>query len=433
MQRIAVVGGGIAGLAAARTLERSGRCRVTLFEAAARFGGHANTVDVTLGGVSAGVDTGFLVYNERTYPRLVALFRELGIEGHPCDMSLSVQAQADGLEWSGSSLASLFAQPRNVLRPAFWRMLAELLRFNRLATRVACQGHAGEPAEAEAATLGEFLARHGFGAAFRDWYFLPMVSSIWSCPPRQMLQFPAGPLLRFCHGHGLLQLTQRPQWYAVRGGSRQYVRRIVAGLADARAAAPVLGVQRQAAGVALRTASGVEHFDQLVLACHADQTLALLGEDAGTDERAVLGAIRYQPNRAVLHTDASLLPASRSAWAAWNYEAAPDEATPTVCLHYLLNRLQPLPWPQPLLVSMNPLREPRPSAVIEEIAYAHPVFDAAATAAQARLPRLQGRRRSWFCGAWTGHGFHEDGLTSGMEVAGTLLARLDAAQDEAAA
>jgi uncharacterized protein len=418
VERIAIIGSGIAGLAAARALTCTpGRHRVTLFEAGAHFGGHSNTVDVTLDGVTHGVDTGFLVYNERTYPRLVRLFAALGVETAPSDMSFSVQARHHGLEWSGRNLASVFAQPRNLLRPAFWRMLEGISRFNRLAGGIAVHSGAAMPEQ----TVGEFLDEHRFGREFRDWYLLPMIGCIWSCPSEQMLAFPVATLIRFCHNHGLLQVTDRPQWMTLRGGSRQYVRRIVDALDDARLKTPVLGVQRGEAGARVRTAHAVEHFDQVVFACHSDQTLRLLGADATPDEAQALGPIRYQPNRAVLHTDASLLPAKRSAWAAWNYESSPAAGEAGVCLHYLLNRLQPLPWRRPVVVSLNPLREPHAQTVIQRFDYEHPLFDAGAIAAQRRLPQIQGQRRSWFCGAWAGYGFHEDGLTSGLAVAQALI------------
>ena len=416
MERIAVIGAGIAGLSAARSLARGSPARhVTVFEAQRHAGGHAHTVDVTLGGVTHGVDTGFLVYNELNYPGLSGLFTELGVDTVPSDMSFSVQAPALSLEWSGSSLGGLFAQRRNALRPGFWRMLADILRFNRLATALAVRGDDAALDE----PVDDFLQRHRFGGRFRDGYLLPMVACIWSCPTQQMLAFPMATLIRFCHNHGLLQITGRPPWRTVQGGSRQYVRRITSTLPDLRLATPVLAVQRDAAGARIVTTHGTEHFDQVVFAGHTDQTLQLLGADATAEERAVLGAIRYQRNHSVLHLDATLLPKQRAAWAAWNYEAG---AAGSVCLHYLINRLQPLPWQQPVIVSLNPVREPAPSTVLQRFELAHPVFDRAAIAAQRRLPELQGRRRSWFCGAWAGYGFHEDGLASGRRVAAGLLA-----------
>ena len=421
MKRVAVVGSGIAGLAAAHRLVGHGR--VTLFEAGEWFGGHSHTVDVELEGKSHGVDTGFLVYNERTYPALIALFDELGVATAPSDMSFSVRVPGADLEWSGSSLGTVFAQRRNLVRPAFWGMLAEVVRFNRIATALAV-GQGASHVAALDESIADFLAEHRFGAAFRDWYFLPMIGCIWSCPTDQMLRFPISTMIRFCHNHGLLQITDRPQWHTVRGGARTYVAKMLEPIADARLRTPVRSVRRlPQGGVDVATDAGSEHYDAVVLACHSDQALALLA-DAGDDEKSVLGAIRYQPNRAVLHTDRSVLPTRPRAWAAWNYERAAgggrDDAT--VCLHYLLNRLQPLPFTAPVIVSLNPANEPAAATVQGEFQYAHPVFNAAAVAAQARLPALQGKGGVWFCGAWTRYGFHEDGLLSGRAACDGVVA-----------
>ncbi|QHI99005.1 FAD-dependent oxidoreductase [Xylophilus rhododendri] len=436
--KVAVVGAGISGLAAAHALQP--HAQVTLLEAAPTFGGHAHTVDITLPDKQGrprthGVDTGFLVYNERTYPRLIQLFAELGVATVASDMSFSVQAPRAGaapLEWSGTSLSAVFAQRGNLLRPAFWSMLRDLLRFNRIATRLA----QSDDAAALDQPLGAFLDAHGLGTPFRDWYLLPMLGCIWSCPTDQMLKFPTATMIRFCHNHGLLQVLDRPQWFTVAGGSRQYVQKIVAGLDDTRAGTPVLGIRRDAAGAWLRTARGTERFDKLVLATHSDTALALL-EEPSPQETALLGAIRYQANRAVLHTDVSVLPRRKAAWSAWNYEAAPPAANagiaPRVCLHYLLNQLQPLPWAQPVIVSLNPLREVDASQVLAEREWAHPVFDAAAIQAQSQLPELQGLRHSYFCGAWAGYGFHEDGLAAGQQAARRLLQDMASAPARAAA
>jgi len=428
MRRVAVVGSGIAGLSAAWTL--APHAQVTLFEAGEHFGGHTHTVDVTLDGVTHGVDTGFLVYNERTYPNLIRLFQALQVETALSDMSFSVQAPATTrsgrLEWSGSDLNGLFAQRRNALRPGFWRMLRDLLRFNRLCTELAQRYEDSSLGQ----MIGTFLDEHRFSAEFRDWYFLPMIGCIWSCPTEQMLQFPIGTMIRFCHNHGLIQIADRPRWFTVKGGARQYVQKMLAGIDDARLAAPVRSVRRVrtghagSGGVVVTSSAGTERFDEVVLACHSDQSLALLA-DPTPAEREVLGAIRYHPNRAVLHTDTSMLPLSRRAWAAWNYERAANGSREhaSVCLHYLLNKLQPLPFTTPVVVSLNPQREPRGDSVLGDFAYAHPVFDLAATAAQRRVPELQGSAHTWFCGAWTRYGFHEDGLMSGLAVAAALKAR----------
>jgi predicted NAD/FAD-binding protein len=426
MRRIAVVGSGIAGLAVAHGM--AGEAAVTLFEAGDYFGGHTHTVDVTLDGVTHGVDTGFLVLNERTYPNLLRLFAQLGVETAPSDMSFSVRVPAklpdQALEWSGSDLNSVFAQRRNLLRPRFWRMLAELLRFNRVATALALGGDATRLDQ----PIGEFLAEQRFSPEFRDWYFLPMIGCIWSCPTEQMLRFPVATMIRFCHNHGLIQVANRPQWFTVRGGARSYVGKMLRQIPDARLNSPVRSVRRVppgqgSAGVFVATDAGSERFDDVVLACHSDQSLALLA-DATAAERGLLGAVRYHHNRAVLHTDVSVLPKRRLAWAAWNYERAAEASREQtgVCLHYLINRLQPLPFKTPVIVSLNPLSAPRADSVHGEFDYAHPVFDAAAIAAQQRLPAIQGQAHTWFCGAWTRYGFHEDGLMSGLAVCDGLRA-----------
>ena len=426
--RVAIVGSGISGLAVAHALQ--GQADITLFEAGSYFGGHTHTVDVTLptarGPVTHGVDTGFLVFNERTYPNLIRLFQELDVATAKSDMSFSVKvpgvSPGRDLEWSGSSLNTVFAQRRNLLDWKFLRMLRDIVRFNRQASALA-ESHA------EAAMLqplGDFLKQGQYSDEFRDWYFLPMLGCIWSCPTDQMLQFPVATMIRFCHNHGLIQVANRPQWWTVTGGARNYVDKIIAGISDKRLNTPVQRITRDAgllrAGVTLVASGQAETFDKVVLAAHSDQSLALLA-DAAPDERAVLGAISYQPNRAVLHTDTSVLPANKLAWAAWNYERASDSRREStqVCLHYLLNMLQPLPFEQSVIVSLNPVQPIRPEQVLGEFDYAHPVFDAAAIRAQQALPALQGRQHSYFCGAWTGYGFHEDGLKSGLEAARLVL------------
>ena len=422
--KVAVIGSGISGLAAAHHLQ--GQAAITLFEAGDYFGGHTHTVDLTLPdatgrAVTHGVDTGFLVFNERTYPELIRLLGELSVPTVRSDMSFSVQVpRAFGehpLEWSGSDLGTVFSQRTNLLRPRFWRMLADLVRFNRIATHLA-QEHTAEEWQQP---LAEFLRAHRFSDQFVAWYLLPMIGCIWSCPTQQMLRFPVATLIRFCHNHGLLQVTDRPQWWTVPGGARQYVQRIVETIPDARLSTPVTAIARRIDGVHLRSQEQWERFDALVLATHSDQALALLSDPTPL-ETATLGAIRYHPNRAVLHTDASVLPNNKLAWAAWNYERG---NTPQVCLHYLINKLQPIPFTQPVLVSLNPMREIPRAHGLGEYDYAHPVFDLAAMAAQARVPQLQGQQHTYFCGAWMGYGFHEDGLKAGLGVARSLLAGFD--------
>ena len=433
--KIAIIGSGISGLAAAHRLKD--QAQVTLFEAGNYFGGHTHTVDVTLPGaqgpVTHGVDTGFLVFNERTYPLLIDLLAQLKVPTAATDMSFSVQVpgarRTQALEWSGTDLASVFCQRSNLLSPRFWGMLTDLLRFNRRCTQLALQGKDAELAQ----PLSRFLDQEGYGRAFRDWYFLPMLGCIWSCPTDQMLEFPVATMIRFCHNHGLLQVSDRPRWHTVAGGARQYVQKIIATLSDARLSCPVQRIERDAAGVTLLSPRGRERFDHVVLATHSDQALALLAHPS-EDESALLGAIRYQDNHAVLHTDVALMPSRRSAWAAWNYERAAEDAQESarVCLHYWLNRLQPLPFEQAVIETLNPVRPIDPAHILAEFDYSHPVFDLGAIAAQARLPDLQGEQHTWYCGAWTGYGFHEDGLRSGLEVADALLQHTRLARKAAA-
>lgn len=412
-RRIAVVGGGIAGLASAWLLARA--ARVTLFEAGAYVGGHTNTVDVHLDGHSFAVDTGFLVFNERTYPNLCALFRLIDVPVAKSEMSFGVSLRTPDLEWAGSDLNTVFAQRGNLARPAMWRMLADILRFNRAATAMANTGTAPDM------SLGDYLDTARYGQSFRDWYLLPMAAAIWSCPTRTMLDYPLATFVRFCHNHGLVRVLDRPQWLTVAGGGREYVRRMLSALDDVRLNAAVEQVSRDDTGVWLRAAGRQERFDEVVFACHSDQALAILGDGASEAERRLLGAVRYQRNRAVLHTDARLLPRRPAVWSAWNYLAGEGRADERpVSVSYLINRLQPLPVDTPVVVSLNPFDEPLATRRIAEFDYAHPVFDAAAIDAQGQLDRLQGERHSWFAGAWTGYGFHEDGLRSAVRVASAL-------------
>ncbi len=430
---IAVVGAGIAGLSCAWRLAQARDANVTLYEARGVAGGHANAVDVTLEGRTHPVDTGFLVFNERTYPQLIALFAELGIATVKSEMTFSVHVDRGPrrpLEWAGTSLRTVFVQRRNAADPRFLRMLADVLRFNRDASALAN----GDADAARTWTLGEYLDAKRYSRAFRDWYLLPMAAAIWSSPTTAMRDFPLSTFVRFCANHGLLQIANRPAWFTVAGGSRGYVDRLLAALPDVRLGTPVTSVARVRLGDAQKVAvrserpgaghasQGTAYYDHVVLASHSDQSLAVL-DGADADEREVLGAIRYQSNRAVLHTDASLLPTDFRAWAAWNYrsEAAATGDRP-VSVHYLINKLQPLPFERPVIVSLNAALLPRASTVIAEFDYAHPLFDARAIRAQARLPALQGRGGVWYAGAWTGYGFHEDGLRSGLAVAAAIEA-----------
>lgn len=409
LRRVAVVGSGIAGLASAYLLSQ--HCEVTLFEADSRLGGHAHTVDVELDGVRAPVDTGFLVFNERTYPNLVGLFGDLGVAHVASDMSFGVSLDQGRLEWAGTDLNTVFAQRRNLLSPRFWGMLKDIMRFNRAAPQLlqACQG--GQQ------TLGQLLAEQRYGRAFQDQYLLPMAAAIWSSAPQAILDFPAETFLRFCINHGLLQIANRPKWFTVAGGSRSYVNAIANCLPEVWLNCAVQQITRLPTGVQITSAMGTETFDGVVLATHAPQSLAMLA-DASDMERQVLGAVGYQTNQVVLHTDEAFLPRNRRVRSAWNYlrQSGEDGQSP-VCVSYLINQLQPLPFKQPVIVTLNPNTPPDSSKVLGRYAYEHPVFNTAAIAAQKQLPLLQGQRRTWFAGAWTRYGFHEDGLLSALHVA----------------
>lgn len=429
LQRVAVIGSGIAGLSAAFALR--GRANVTLFEAGSYFGGHANTVDVHVEGKTFGVDTGFLVYNEKTYPGLIELFSTLDVAVAPSDMGFSVQVvgAAQAKEWAGNSLSSLFAHKRSWLSLRHWGMVLDILRFNRVATAMVTSV-SGVPDITQ--TVGSFLKSHTFGTAFIDDYFLPMIACIWSCPVGQMKAYPIAALLQFCHNHGLLQITGRPQWFTVVGGSRNYVRRVTEDIPDKRLNLKVMSIARHNDGVDVvsvneQTAElcAAERFDAVILACHPDQSLQMLGAQASEQEANVLGAIRYQANEAVLHTDTTVMPKNHKAWAAWNYERhdAVADADNQVCLHYWLNKLQPLPTQTPIFVSLNPLRAPDNSKVLQRFHYDHPVFDTAALKAQQELGSLQGQNRTWFAGAWCRYGFHEDGFQAGLAAAQGVLSQ----------
>lgn len=412
-RRIAVIGSGAAALGAAWMLNR--HHDVTIFEKNAHVGGHANTVEVIApNGGAVAVDTGFIVYNERNYPNLISMFDQLQVPTQATDMSFAVSLDGGGLEYSGGSLAGLFGQWGNLVSPRFWGMVADILRFYREAPALL---NAPDPG----LSLGEYLRRGAYGQAFIDDHLLPMAAAIWSAPSATMLRFPAASFVRFCANHGLLQLTDRPRWRTVTGGSRQYVRRITADLVDRiRLNRPVLAITRLTDGVVVTTADGSETFDDVVIGAHADEALALLS-DPSPDESKVLGAFAYQENLAVLHSDSLLMPTRKRVWAAWNYLARTStEGARHLCVTYWMNRLQDLPDDLPLFVTLNPVVAPKPDLVHRSISYHHPVFDTAAMTAQKHLPSLQGRNHTWYCGSYFGYGFHEDAFSSGLAVATAL-------------
>jgi len=405
--KIAVVGSGISGLSAAWLLQD--KHQVTLFEAAGYLGGHTNTVDVALDGTRHPVDTGFLVHNDLTYPNLIELFEILGVETHATEMTFSVSQPERNIEWAGSSLATLFAQRRNLLRLHFWRMLQEIISFNSRSHKLLAWS------ERQRVTLGGLLDEHGYSNAFRQGYLLPMAAAIWSSSPSEILGFPAATFLRFCINHRLLQIEGRPEWRSIIGGGREYVKKMAESL-DVRLNHPVDAVIREEAGVKLTSRGETSRYDAVVLATHAPESLGML-KDADSRERALLGSVRYQPNRAILHTDTRFLPQRKSLWSAWNYLSL-GEAGDSVCVTYLLNQLQKLPFETPLMVTLNPPRGMAPRGEIAGFDYDHPIFDQQAIDAQSRLTSIQGHNRTWYCGAWCGYGFHEDGLKSALRVIG---------------
>ena len=411
-REIAVIGTGIAGMSCAWLLNRAHD--VTVYEAASRVGGHANTVEVADPAGAFPVDTGFIVYNEPTYPNLTALFRLLGVPTEASDMSFAASLEGGRLEYAGTGLAGLFAQKRNLFRPRFWSMLADLRRLYAEAPR--------DPVldTPDLISLGDWLDQHGYGQAVQCDHLMPMAAAIWSSRADAVRDYPAAAFFRFCDNHGLLRLNDRPLWRTVAGGSREYVARLTAPYADRiRLDCGVAGVRRTAAGVEVRDVRGdLRRFDDVVLACSAQAAVALL-EDADTPEHDLLGAFALSRNVAVLHTDAALMPRRRGVWASWNFIGGDDPGAPP-CVTYWMNNLQNLPTQQQIFVTLNPVRPPAPDKVLGVQTYEHPLFDVAAMQAQRRIFSIQGRRRTWFCGAWFGAGFHEDGVQAGLAVAEAL-------------
>ncbi|WP_420419510.1 NAD(P)/FAD-dependent oxidoreductase [Pacificispira sp.] len=414
--KIAVIGSGIAGLGAAWLLSR--RHKVTVYERNAYAGGHSNTVDVPIeGGGSIPVDTGFIVYNERTYPNLIGLLDTLGVARIKTDMSFAVSADGGRLEYGGSDLRSLFAQKRNLVSPRFLRMIRDILRFYKTAPDLLANDGCAQ------LTLDDLLKRDGYSQSFIDDHLLPMAAAIWSCPVSTMGAFPAASFIRFFDNHGLLQVNDRPQWWTVKNGSRSYVERLRLGLAsDIRTGCGVRAVQRGPDGVTVHLADGVSaHYDQVVFACHGDEAAALLS-DQSAREASILSRFGYQRNKAILHRDPGQMPIRQKVWSSWNYltERGNAQSESRVSVTYWMNNLQSLDPAHPLFVTLNPLRDISADQVVAEFDYDHPVFDHGAMAAQTRLPDIQGAGGVWFCGSYCGYGFHEDGLGSAVAVARAL-------------
>lgn len=414
---IGVVGTGISGLACSWLLTQSHD--LTVYESADRVGGHANTVEVATQSGGMPIDTGFIVYNEVTYPNLTALFRHLNVPTRESDMSFAVSIDEGRMEYAGTNLLGLFAQKRNLARPRFWGMLRDLMRFYREARRDLPM------LERDLSSLDDYLRLGRYGAALRDEHLLPMAAAIWSCPAHEAGLLPAASFIRFCDNHGLLQVANRPVWRTVTGGSRAYLARLTAPFAKRiMTNQPVLGIERLTKGVRVTTPSGARVHDHVVLACHADEALALLAGGATAGERDRLGAFRYTRNVAVLHTDTGLMPKRRGVWASWNYLGRSEVGDRRPCVSYWMNRLQGLPRAGGdhlhYFVTLNPPRPPRPGTLLRTEIYTHPVFDPAAIRAQRILWQGQNEGGVWFCGAYFGAGFHEDGLQAGLAVAEAL-------------
>jgi len=410
--KIAVIGSGIAGLGAAWLLSR--QHQVVLFEKESRLGGHTHTHKVVQAGREYAIDSGFIVHNPMNYPLLTRMFAELGIASQPTTMGFSVQDARSGLEYNATSLNAMFCQRRNLLSPKFLRMVREILRFYRECSALL---HDTDPGPGP--SLGDYLQANGYSRLFIENHLIPMASALWSSPATKILDFPAKYLVRFMDNHHMLQVDQRPEWRVVSGGSSRYIEALEREwTVNTRLATPVRSVRREPGRVLIDSGAGDEDFDQAVFACHSDQALALL-TDASDDEREILGAITYQDNETVLHTDARILPKRRKAWAAWN---AYIPATPggECTVSYCMNLLQSIASPEPFVVTLNRTADIAADKIIATMRYRHPVYTHASVAAQGRRERINGVKRSWFAGAYWGFGFHEDGLRSGVDVAHAL-------------
>lgn len=412
--KIAIIGSGISGLTCAWLLRE--RYDVHLYESGDYIGGHTQTTDVDVAGRSYPVNTGFIVFNDWTYPNFIRLMQKLGVAAEDSDMSFSVKCERTGLEYNGHTLDTLFAQRRNLLNPKFWGMIRDILRFNKETRQALADGLVSEDE-----TLGQYLGRKGYGDYFRRFYIVPMGAAIWSASEAMMMDFPLFFFLRFFNNHGMLSVDERPQWRVISNGSRSYVGRMLQDLDPQQVylSTAVERVERQPHGVTLYSARGADDFDQVIFACHSDQALAMLAEPTA-DETSILSAIPYQANDVVLHTDRSILPAHKKAWAAWNYHIGP-QAQDTVAVTYYMNRLQNFhDCPEDFCVTLNKTRDIDDSKIIRRFTYHHPVFTLDGMRAQKRHAEISGHNRSHFCGAYWFNGFHEDGVVSALRVCAAL-------------
>lgn len=419
MKRIAIVGSGISSLASAYYLKKAGH-HITLFEANSYFGGHSNTIDIDIDGKTIPVDTGFLVHNDRTYPNLIKLFKELNIPIAKSDMSLSVQALNDNIEWSGTSLATLFSQKKNLISPKFWRMVIDILRFNKNAHR-----YLNECKLEPEMTLGELLKKENYSKSFINWYFIPMGAAIWSTPAQEIFNYTAFTFIQFCINHGLLQVFDRPQWKTIIGGSRVYVKKITDMLDKTYLNTPVLSIRRSKESTEIKIKGETQKFDLVISGLHAPDIKKIIS-DLTDKENKVLGAFKYQTNQAVLHSDESFLPQNKKAWASWNYTTLHSNSVQDdnpVSVHYYINMLQPLDTQKPIIVTLNPHKNVNSQKKYKEIIYRHPLFNKETTIAQRQIIDIQGINGLYYTGAWQRYGFHEDGILSAIKVIELLKAK----------
>ena len=409
--RIAIIGSGISGLACAYLLQH--KHDVTIYEANDYAGGHTHTHEVTINGRPLAVDSGFIVYNRTNYPCFSRLLDRLGVESQPTSMSFSVRCDNSGLEYNGTSINGLFAQRRNLLRPAFYRMVLDILRFNQDSPRLLEEGD-------DSQTLTEYVREHGYSRQFQQYYLIPMCAALWSAPPDIVAGFPIRFLVKFFHNHGMLAINNRPQWLVIKGGSQTYVRTLMRNLnAKLKLSTAITRVQRSAGAITLTDSNGNTHsHDQIIFACHSDQALQMLA-DASDRERDILGAMPYQINDVVMHTDAGLLPRRRLAWASWNYHIPAMEKS-RVAVTYYMNSLQGLQSEQPVCVTLNHTETIAPDKIIKRLRYAHPLFTTSAVQAQSRWREISGQHRTHYCGAYWGNGFHEAGVQSALAVSKEL-------------